>query len=145
MEKEKILRQLEEKLLPSVKNLDEGQANEHDFFPALLWLLLEKIKDSENQLKTSISTNRDGFKQTVNYIVTKNQDLQKEINQIIDKDIQKNEEFKSYFNIEIEKLSKKIEEQEFKSSKHFKWILGFCVFQFIVLTSLIAFILMKSL
>lgn len=47
MEKEKILRQLEEKLLPSVKNLEQGQATEHDFFPALLWTLLEKSKDSE--------------------------------------------------------------------------------------------------
>ncbi len=145
MEKEKILQQLEEKLLPFVEHLHEGQANEHDFFPALLWMLLEKIKDSENQLNASINSNREGFKQTANYIVTKNQDLQKETNQIIDKDIQKNEELKNYFAIEIEKLFKKTEEQEVKNSKHFKWILGLGVFQFIVLTSLIAFILMKSL
>jgi hypothetical protein len=47
MEKEKILRQLEDKLLPSVKNLEQEQATEHDFFPALMWTLLEKSKDSE--------------------------------------------------------------------------------------------------
>lgn len=145
MEKEKILRQLEEKLLPFVENLDKGQASEHDFFPALLWMLLEKIKDSENQLNASINSNREGFKQTANYIVTKNQDFQKETNQIIDKDIQKTEEFKNYFTIETEKLSKKIEEQEIKNSKRFKWIIGFSAFQFIVLTSLIAFSLIKSL
>jgi hypothetical protein len=32
MEKEKILRQLEDKLFPSVKSLEQGQATEHDFF-----------------------------------------------------------------------------------------------------------------
>lgn len=51
MEKEKILRQLEEKLLPSVQNLEKGQATDHDYLPALLWMLLEKSKDSENSLK----------------------------------------------------------------------------------------------
>ncbi len=50
MEKEKILQQLEEKLLPSVQNLERNQATEHDFFPALLWLLLAKSKDSESLL-----------------------------------------------------------------------------------------------
>ncbi len=55
MEKEKILRQLEEKLLPSVKNLEQGQATEHDFFPALLWMLLEKSKDSESLLNSAKS------------------------------------------------------------------------------------------
>lgn len=51
MEKQKILQQLEEKLLPSVQNLEKQQATEHDFFPALLWMLLEKSKESERVLK----------------------------------------------------------------------------------------------
>lgn len=48
MEKEKILLQLKDKLLPSVQNLEKEQATEHDYFPALLWMLLEISKDSEN-------------------------------------------------------------------------------------------------
>lgn len=92
MEKERILQQLEEKLLPSVENLNKGQASEHDFFPALLWMLLEKIKDSENKVDEVIKT-----QQT----------------------------------------------QDIKSSKHFKWLLGVCIFQFITLTALIVFMLMR--
>lgn len=51
MEKEKILQKIEEKLSPHVTNLEKGQSTEHDFFPALLWLLLEKEKSLENLLQ----------------------------------------------------------------------------------------------
>jgi len=43
MEKEKILQQLEEKLLPSVENVNSGQATEHDFFPKAIPTLRFRI------------------------------------------------------------------------------------------------------
>ncbi len=210
MEKEKILRQLEEKLLPSVQNLEKGLPSEHDFFPALLWILLEKIKDSENQLQKTESSNREGLKQAVNFIVTKNQSFQAETNQVIDKGVEslynrlegtltqtenqiidknktiqtetnqvidnrienlytrletalsqsenqianKNKTIQTETNLilnkEIEKLYNQIEDlntiqksQNVKYSNSFKWVLGVCIFQFIVLTSLIVAILMR--
>ena len=50
MEKEKILLQLKDKLLPFIQNIEKDQATEHDYFPALLWMLLETSKDSKNSL-----------------------------------------------------------------------------------------------
>lgn len=68
MEKEKLLKQLEEKLLPSVQNLEKGQANEHDYFPALLWLLLDKSNDTEKALSESEKKNEELLKSGVNFI-----------------------------------------------------------------------------
>jgi hypothetical protein len=45
MNKENVLKQIEEKLLPAVKNLENSNASEHDIFPSLLWLLLENNKE----------------------------------------------------------------------------------------------------
>ena len=47
MNKDNVLKQIEDKLLPTVKNLENGNASEHDIFPSLLWLLLENSKDVE--------------------------------------------------------------------------------------------------
>lgn len=47
MEKDKILKQIEVKILPAVKNLENGNASEHDIFPSLLWLLLENSHELE--------------------------------------------------------------------------------------------------
>lgn len=104
MEKEKISKQLEEKLLPSVQNLDKGQATEYDFFPALLWMLLEKNKDAEKSLSnidlkhskelekaatTIIENNQENKKiyeelitKAVNFIVSNNQESHKKIESI---------------------------------------------------------------
>jgi hypothetical protein len=47
MKKDIVLKQIEEKLLPAVKNVENGNASEHDIFPSLLWLLLENSKELE--------------------------------------------------------------------------------------------------
>jgi hypothetical protein len=47
MKKDIVLKQIEEKLLPAVKNIENGNASEHDIFPSLLWLLLENSKELE--------------------------------------------------------------------------------------------------
>ena len=50
MNKNTVLKQIEEKLSPAVKNLENGTASEHDIFPSLLWLLLENSKELENSI-----------------------------------------------------------------------------------------------
>ena len=50
MNKDTVLKQIEEKLLPAVKNLENGNASEHDIFPSLLWLLLENNKELERKI-----------------------------------------------------------------------------------------------
>lgn len=47
MNKDTVLKQIEEKLSPAIKNLENGNASEHDIFPSLLWLLLENSKELE--------------------------------------------------------------------------------------------------
>lgn len=74
MEKEKILLQLKNKLLPSVKNLENEQATEHDFFPALLWVLLEKSNDSESLLQNISSRLSEELKNTANTIIQNTQE-----------------------------------------------------------------------
>lgn len=50
MNKDTVLKQIEEKLSPAVKNVENGNATEHDIFPSLLWLLLENSKDVEKSV-----------------------------------------------------------------------------------------------
>lgn len=50
MNKDTVLKQIEEKLLPAVKNVENGNASEHDIFPSLLWLLLENNKELANKV-----------------------------------------------------------------------------------------------
>ena len=83
MEKEKILKQLEEKLLPSVQNLEKGQATEHDYFPALLWLLLDKINDTEKVLAENKKSHEEQFKTAINLISDKNLESYNEITKLI--------------------------------------------------------------
>lgn len=68
MQKEKVLKQIEEKLSQSVSNLENGQASEHDIFPSLLWLLLENSKDVEKSAsitKSELLERIDNFKQVL--------------------------------------------------------------------------------
>ncbi|MGZ8226131.1 MAG: hypothetical protein ACXWT3_05760 [Methylococcaceae bacterium] len=84
MEKEKILQQLEEKLLPSVQNLEKQQATEHDFFPALLWMLLEKSKGSESLLREITSTHSEELEKAVNDVFDNNQRHRQSSNQFVE-------------------------------------------------------------
>ena len=168
MEKEKILQQLEEKLLPSVEKVNSGQATEHDFFPALLWMILEQDKDIESSLQDLGNKSRNNFQKTINHIASKNQDLQKETNSLLEEktlslskkiddlllstsknqDLQKEtdsllEEKILLLSQKTDELSKVNQNSDSKAIKYFRWIFGFCIFQFITLTSLIVFLLMR--
>ena len=74
MDKEKILQQIKDKLLPSVQNLEKEQATDHDFFPALLWILLEKSKDTESLLKDSALSYSEEIKNAANTIIQNTQE-----------------------------------------------------------------------
>jgi uncharacterized protein with von Willebrand factor type A (vWA) domain len=85
MEKEKILRELEKKLLPSVQNLEKEQATDHDFLPALLWMLLEKSKDSENALKDITLKHSEELEKVTNTIIENNQENKKIYEELLTK------------------------------------------------------------
>jgi hypothetical protein len=85
MEKEKILRELEKKLLPSVQNLEKEQATDHDFLPALLWILLEKSKNSESILNNIVSKHSEEFEKISKTIVENNQENKKNYEELLAK------------------------------------------------------------
>ncbi|CAA9892328.1 hypothetical protein METHB2_650016 [Candidatus Methylobacter favarea] len=167
MEKERILRQLEDKLLPSVQTLARNEASEHDFFPALLWMLLEKSKDSENLLKESGTVVSDQLNKAVSFILTKNQDSDIKLEQLlkineenINEHISKTTTtIKNDSNISQEKTEKlfeskyslinqqieEIKNTQLKMGKKFSvWFLVFSIFQITILATS-AVILIKSL
>lgn len=84
MEKEKILQQLEDKLLPSVQNLEKQQATEHDFFPALLWMLLEKSKGSEKLLKELAVKHSEELEKAINDVLDNHQKDRQSSNQFVE-------------------------------------------------------------
>lgn len=134
MEKEKILQQLEEKLLPSVQNLERNQATEHDFFPALLWLLLAKSKDSESLLNNISSKYSEELKNIAATILENNKIY--------------HEKATNLFEDRILAVNQKIEDLKSTPLKiEKKFPIGFLmlsIFQLITLT-IVAAILMKQL
>ena len=151
MEKEKILQQLEEKLLPFVQNLENGQASDHDFFPALLWMLLQKSKDSDTNIKATASAilrDTKGLKTQLEEIAAKNrEDIAKTVSKIIQssqEDSKKYEEKIVELNAKNELLLKKITEhfnQKIESIKN--WLYIFFALHTITLI-LLAVILVKK-
>ncbi len=131
MEKEKILRQLEEKLLPSVQNLEKGQATDHDFLPALLWMLLEKSKDSENALKDITLKHSEELEKVTNTIIENNQENKKIYEELLTKAVNK---VVNYIISNNQESNKKIE--QIKS-----WFL--VSFMFHVITLVILAIILK--
>lgn len=83
MDNEKILKQLEAKLLPSVQSLEKGQATEHDYFPTLLWLLLDKSNDNQKTLVENKKSHDEQLKTAVNFISDKNLESHNEITNLI--------------------------------------------------------------
>ncbi len=85
MEKEEILQQIKEKLLPSVRNFENKQETDYDYFPTLLWMLLEKSKDTESSLKDISSTYSEEIKKISNTAVEKNQENRKCYEELLSK------------------------------------------------------------
>lgn len=141
MEKEKILQQLEEKLLPSVKNLEKEQASEHDFFPALLWMLLEKNKDSENLLKNFLFQNHEDITKASETI------QQNTAEKIIKNNKENKEEYLEQLresNIKSEELLKKVTLQLNQKIEGIKnWFFVSFIFHIITITALVIIFMKK--
>jgi len=111
MNKDNILKILEEKISPSIKNLEDDNASEHDIFPSLLWFLIENNKEIEHSV--------DDIKKSV----------EKDINSL-------NDELP-------EKIKYIVNEENKKAHALLKWLLGFCIIQFIGLGALLSIVLMR--
>ncbi|GAB6139319.1 hypothetical protein JCM14076_00480 [Methylosoma difficile] len=117
MEKEKILQELEDKLLPSVQNLEKQQATEHDFFPALLWMLLEKSKGSEKLLKELAVKHTEELEAATNRIIENNQEIRKiygeqlgkAANFIVSKNQESATKFEQIYHEEFKKITESIQ------------------------------------
>lgn len=145
MEKEKILRELEKKLLPSVHNLEKEQATDHDFLPALLWMLLEKSKDSEssNQLvEQKMSTLADSLTSLSKSI---KEERAKDIKEVADKVIQNNQENKKLYEELLSKAVNFMAEKNQESNKKIEQIKSWFLvsFMFHVITLVILAIILK--
>jgi DNA anti-recombination protein RmuC len=170
MEKEQILQQLEEKLSPFVTNFKNGQPEEHDFFPALLWMLLQKSRDLDINISKSAETtqktilqdntevknqleallneipikNREDITKIAVNIIKNNQENAKETTRIINEAREKNEEHIKELNTKHEQLLKKITEhfsQKIEGMKN--WFFIFAGLHVITLT-ILTIILVKK-
>ncbi len=167
MEKEKILLQLKDKLLPFIQNIEKDQATEHDYFPALLWMLLETSKDSKNSLNDISLRYGDELKNISATILETNKVSQEKAENLLSDILLKyNEKFTNISTTMLENhkvsqektislveskivaISQKIEDLKSTPLKiEKKFPIGFLIlsiFQFITLT-IVAVILMKQL
>lgn len=144
MDKNSILEQLEEKLLPSVRNLTTQQQTEHDFFPALLWTLLEINKNTESLLKeiaASAEENKKIYERqlagTADFIVSESDKINKAAHEKTDQLIE------SQISI-IHRKTEEIKAIQLKTErKMFSGFLVLAIAQLITLSILI-FMAMKS-
>lgn len=137
MEKQQILQKLEHKLSPSVENFTKNQDSDYDFLPVLLWMLLEKSKDSENLLKTfdknvQVSSNElsqlcdNQFKNTISTIIDNSNTSQENLR------------------LQIEQLTTQIEElkkNQLTTAKKLSWSIGLSIFKFITISSLLGYLI----
>lgn len=153
--KDTISKKIQEKLLPTIKNFQDGNVSEHDIFPSLLWLLLENIKELEqkneitkNDLLRQIEKLKPIFQENISTIVTQenkktllflNEQEQKDV--ITKNDLlRKIEELKPIFQ---ENISTIVTQENKKTLLFLKWLIGFCIFQLVGLGALAAIILTR--
>jgi hypothetical protein len=153
--KDTISKKIQEKLLPTIKNFQDGNVSEHDIFPSLLWLLLENSKELEqkteitkNDLLRQIEKLKPIFQENISTIVTQenkktllflNEQEQKDV--ITKNDLlRKIEELKPIFQ---ENISTIVTQENKKTLLFLKWLIGFCIFQLIGLGALAAIILTR--
>lgn len=125
MDQEKILQQLKDKLLPSVQNLEKEQATDHDFFPALLWALLEKSTDTESLLKNIVLNHSEEIKNVVNTIIQNAQEsriihevqIDKAVSFISSKDQESEIKFEQFSDVQFKKITATIIEENNASQK----------------------------
>jgi len=148
MNKNTILKHLEEKLSPIVKTLENGNATEHDIFPALLWLLLENSKELEKSgeiTKTELLERIENLKQVsaedVQTIVS--QENQKTLSYLVETSRRMEKSVGALDATIIEHTKNLIVQENQKTYSLLKWLIGLCVVQFIGLGALAAIILTR--
>jgi hypothetical protein len=159
MNKDNVLKQLEEKLSPAVRNVENGNAFEHDIFPSLLWLLLENSKELEKsgditkgELLERIGNLKQVSAEDVQIIIS--QENQKTLSHLLDD----NKYIEKLFTASADSLQERIDnlkqispaeveailiKENQKTLSLLKWVIGLCAVQFIGLGALAAVILMR--
>jgi|GEM_PF-1974890 len=183
MNKNVVLKQIEEKLSPAVKNLENGNISEHDIFPSLLWLLLENSKELEksgeiakadvierigNLKQVSIADIENLLNKLFSQLLESNAGIEKSVTTTKTDVIERIGNLKQVSVEEIELILNKsiyatetkllervdnlrqsvspanmkaiVAQENQKIHSLLKWLLGFCIIQFIGLSALVAII-----
>jgi hypothetical protein len=155
MNKDTVLKQIEEKLSPAVKNLENDNASEHDIFPSLLWLLLENSKDAERSAsitKGELLERIDNLKQVsaieVETLLAKSLSPLQDSNNGIQKSLSVTEtvlleHIGNLKQVLQEDVKTVVTQENQKMLSFLKWVIGLCVLQFIGLGALAAIILTR--
>lgn len=158
MNKDIILKKIEDKLSPAVKNLENGNPSEHDIFPSLLWLLLENNKELKEFNESKAIELLALIENSKNELGKIDEFLKSELLELIQKN--KHELVKITENTKLDVLKQIEDLKKISSEKHdeaeslftqqnqktlslLKWLIGLCAFQFIGLCALIAIVLMR--
>lgn len=155
MNKDSVLKQIEEKLSPAVKNLENGIASEHDIFPSLLWLLLENSKELE---KSGEITKADLLERIGNLKQVSAEEIETILAKLLSQLLESNagigksvttteaillEHIGNLKQVLQENIKTVVTQENQKTLSLLKWIIGLCVVQFIGLGALAAIILMR--
>jgi predicted Zn-dependent peptidase len=155
MNKNTVLKQIEEKLSPAVKNVENGNASEHDIFPSLLWLLLENSKDLERSAgitKGELLERIDNLKQvsaaeieallanSLSQLLESNAGIEKSVTATESNLLERIGNLKQVLQEDVKTV---VAQENQKTHSLLKWLLVFCIVQFIGLGALAAVILMR--
>lgn len=155
MNKHVVLKQIEEKLSPAVKNLENGNASEHDIFPSVLWLLLENSKDVEKSTditkvellerisslkQVSAAEIEDLLAHSISQLLESNAGIEKSIMTTEFNLLERVDGLKQILQEDIKTV---VTQENQKTLSLLKWVISLCAVQFIGLGALAAVILMR--
>lgn len=140
MNKDIVLKQIEEKLSPAVINLENGNATEHDIFPSLLWLLLENSKELETSADITKETLLEHIEDLKQVSATEVEAITKSVTTTEAVLLERIGDLKQVLQDDIKIV---VAQENQKTISLLKWIIVLCVVQFIGLGALAAIILMR--
>jgi hypothetical protein len=151
MNKNFVLKQVEEKLSPTIKNLENGNVSEHDIFPSLLWLLLENSKDFEKQAdvtKAKLLEDIYNSKVDIKALLSNHLSQILESNTVIEKSVMTTKSDLLEQNNELKQVLREdtkiiFMQENQKTLSLLKWVIGLCIVQFIGLVALFSIIFMR--
>ncbi len=140
MNKDNVLKQIEDKLLPTVKNVESGNASEHDIFPSLLWLLLENSKDLEKSAVITEAVLLERVEDLKQVSATQMETIKKSATTTEAVLLEHIGNLKQVLQEDVKTV---VTQENQKTLSLLKWIIGLCTLQFIGLGVLAAIILMR--